>query len=414
MKRDITPLQFFNYEREVIVRLIKSKTPKDIANTLSPDMFEDFIFRKIFKCCKESIEANGFIDEYAIADQMNTVEQKKAFDALQKDISPTANYKFFADRLKQQYFDRLIGQCKTVEEMKAVQNEIDYWTDISVLEPISTGSDTLLCDYYDKWESSVKTGFKNLDNVIGSLQSGDFVIFAGATSSGKTMCALNIMLNIAKAGHKCNLYSLEMTRQQLQNRIISCETGINSSAFRTFTLTEEDQKKHLQYATEELPKLNINICSDYRNLTVEKIVSLEKKSDSEIVFIDYLGLIKSNIKGNQYEKITEISTELKKAALDLKKPFFVLHQLSRELFNRQEKRPCLSDLRGSGQLEQDADMVMFVHRPAYFDPEADPTDLEIIVAKNRHGENNKILPFTYLPSRQKIVERGVVTWNKQT
>ena len=199
MKRDTTPLQFFNYEREVIVRLIKSKTPKDIACTLCADMFEDLIFRKIFKCCKESIEANGFIDEYAMASRMNTVEQKKLFEELQKDISPTANYKFFVDRLKQQYFDRLIGQCKTVDEMKAVQNEIDYWTDISVLEPISTGSDTLLCDYYDKWESSVKTGFNNLDGVIGSLQSGDFIIFAGATSSGKTMCAINIMLNQVEA-----------------------------------------------------------------------------------------------------------------------------------------------------------------------------------------------------------------------
>ena len=136
------------------------------------------------------------------------------------------------------------------------------------------------------------------------------------------------------------------------------------------------------------------------------------KLNSEIIFIDYLGLLKSQNNGSQYEKITEISMSLKRAAMQLKKPLFVLHQLSRDLKERKDKRPLLSDLRGSGQLEQDADMVLFVHRPAYYDLSLDKSELEIIVAKNRHGESAKILPFAYYAGSQKIAERGVVTWNK--
>lgn len=413
MTHHTTLSPFENYEREIITRILKHKNPKEIINLLDAGMFENYQFRKIFKTCKQLVDTTGFIDEYALASAMTTFEQKELLEQLQKEICVTVNYKFYVDKLKENYFDRLIKQAKTVDEMKAVQKEIDHWTDISVIEHISSGAETLLTSYYDKWETAIKTGFKNLDNVIGSLQTGDFLIFAGATSSGKTMCALNIMLNMAKAGHKCNFYSLEMSKEQLQNRIISCETGINSAGFRTFTLTEEEQKKHLAYATDELPKLPIRICTDFKGLTVDRISSIEGKSDSEIVFIDYLGLLKSEAKGSQYEKVTELSTDLKRCAMEVKKPFFVLHQLSRNFADRQDKRPCLSDLRGSGQLEQDADMVLFVHRPAYFDPDADPMELEIIVGKNRHGENNKILPFSYLAGHQKIAERGVVTWNNQ-
>lgn len=408
-----TNIEQIDYERGIIIRLLKTKTPKEIANQLSEAMFTNFQYRKIFKHCIELINKDGFIDIYALTGKMKSQEQQKLLDSLEKELCVTANYRFYVEKLHQAYFDRLIQQARTVEEMELIQKEIDKWTDISIIKPISYKSENLLTDYYDKWETSIKTGFKNIDNIIGSLQSGDFLIFAGATSSGKTMCALNIMLNIAKQGHKCTFYSLEMSLPQLQNRIISCETGINSAGFRTFTLTPEEQKRHLQYSQDVLPKLPINICIDYKGLTVDKITSIEKKSDSEIVFIDYLGLLKSDVKGSQYEKVTELSTAIKRCAMEVNKPFFVLHQLSRNFADRQDKRPCLSDLRGSGQLEQDADMVLFVHRPYYFDDKADPTDLEIIVGKNRHGENNKVLPFSYLSGQQKIVERGIISWNKK-
>ena len=413
MKHHIGTMPLLDYEREVITRLLGSKNPKEIASKLCEQMFTDFKYRKVFKNCVDLINKDGFIDLYALTGMMKTHEQKELLATLEKEICTTVDYQFYVNKLHQDYFDRLVQEASTIAEMDMVKKEIERWTDLSVIKHISTGADKLLVDYYDKWETSIKTGFKNLDNVIGSLQSGDFLIFAGATSSGKTMCALNIMLKMAKAGHKCNFYSLEMSMEQLQNRIISCETGINSNGFRTFSLTEEEQKKHLAYSQDELPKLPINICTDFKGLTVDRIANIESKSDSEIVFIDYLGLLKSSIKGGtQYEKVTELSTDLKRCAMEVKKPFFVLHQLSRGFTERQDKRPCLSDLRGSGQLEQDADMVLFVHRPYYFDDQADPTALEIIVGKNRHGENNKILPFEYLAGHQKIAERGVVTWNR--
>lgn len=412
--QSITPLPFYDYEREVITRLIGADKAiaKEIVDTVNPLWFDNLRFRKIFNLCCNLVKEFGFIDLYGLKTKLKTKQLTDLLEELQQEISTTADFRFYRDQLAKEYFEKRAKACNSIDEFKALEQEIEQWTDISTMEHISSNADRLLVDYYDKWETSVKTGFKNLDNVIGSFQSGDFVILAGSTSCGKTMCALNIMLNMAKAGHKCNFYSLEMSKAQLQNRIISHETGINSNGFRTFTLTEEEQKKHLKYCEDELPKLPINIWAAYKPLTVDKIINIENKSDSEIVFIDYLGLLKSDVKGSQYEKVTEISMALKRAAMEVKKPFFVLHQLSRDLKERKEKRPLLSDLRGSGQLEQDADMVLFVHRPAYYDLTADKTDFEIIVAKNRHGESAKILPFAYYAGHQKIAERGVVTWNK--
>ena len=412
----ITPMLSYDYEREVITRLIgtkKREIAKEIIQSVNPFWFDNYRFRKIFNLCKDLIDEYGFIDIYGLREKLKSKELTELLEELQKEICTTADYKFYVKQLRQAYFDKRAVECKSIEEFKQLEKEIEEWEDLSAIEELSKGSETLLSDYYDCWETAVKTGFRNLDNIVGSFQKGDFIILAGATSSGKTMCALNIMLNMAKAGHKCNFYSLEMSKPQLQNRIICCETGIDSAGFRNFTLTEEEQKKHLAYASDELPKLPIKIWSQYKPLTVENIVNIEKKSDSEIVFIDYLGLLKPSTTGSQYEKVTETSMALKRAAMEVKKPFFVLHQLSRIVRERKDKRPILSDLRGSGQLEQDADMVLFVHRPAYYDLQADATELEIIVAKNRHGESAKILPFYYLSGRQKIAERGITTWNKQ-
>ena len=412
---DITPFPSYDYEREIITRLIGADkvTAKQIIDTVNPLWFDNYRFRKIFNLCSDLVKEFGFIDLYGLKSKLKSRELTNLLEELQQEVCCSTDFKFYRNQLRTEYFEKRAKQCRTLDEIKHLEKEIEEWTDICLLEPISSGSDTLLTDYYDKWESAIKTGFKNLDNVVGSFQSGDFIILAGATSSGKTMTALNIMLNMAKEGHKCAFYSLEMSLPQLQNRIISCETGINSSGFRTFTLTEEEQKKHLKYSQEELPKLPIEVWAMHKPLTVDMIVNIEKKSDSEIIFIDYLGLLKSEIKGaSQYEKITEISMSLKRAAMELKKPLFVLHQLSRVVKDRKDKRPLLSDLRGSGQLEQDADMVLFVHRPAYYDISLDKTELEIIVAKNRHGESAKILPFSYLSGQQKIAERGITTWNR--
>ena len=210
-------IEQIDYEREVIIRLLKTKTPKEIANQLCIEMFTNLQYRKIFKHCIELINKDGFIDIYALTAKLKSPAQKELLDSLNKELCITVNYRFYIEKLHQAYFDRLIQQARSVEEMELIQEEINKWTDISIIKPISYKSENLLTDYYDKWETSIKTGFKNLDNIIGSLQSGDFLIFAGATSSGKTMCALNIMLNIAKQGHKCTFYSLEMSLPQLQN-----------------------------------------------------------------------------------------------------------------------------------------------------------------------------------------------------
>jgi replicative DNA helicase len=142
------------------------------------------------------------------------------------------------------------------------------------------------------------------------------------------------------------------------------------------------------------------------NLNIGKIEEIVKKSNADIIFIDYLGLIRSdNLKQNTYEQISDISRRIKLLAIETNKPIVVLHQLNRDMKDRQDKRPKLSDIRDSGKIEQDADFITFVFRPAYFDIEADKTAMEFIIGKARHtsGAGQKA-ELCFVGLYQKILE----------
>jgi len=126
---------------------------------------------------------------------------------------------------------------------------------------------------------------------------------------------------------------------------------------------------------------------------------------SDIVFIDYLGLINGDKNKSNYEKFGEISRELKMIAVELNKPIIALHQLNRSSADRKDKKPKLSDLRDSGKIEQDADMIFFVYRPAYYDTSQSKDLMEFMIGKNRHGESGKSISLCYNPAKQKISDR---------
>ena len=162
------------------------------------------------------------------------------------------------------------------------------------------------------------------------------------------------------------------------------------SKFRTRSFAEYEKRVYEKYIKEKLPNLPIKICSEYQ------ITVVAKKSESDIIFIDYLGLITGNNNKSTYDRISDISRELKLTAMEINKPIVAIHQLHRGYADRQDKTPRLSDLRDSGKIEQDADTVCFVHRPAYFEPnKCSDCDLQFLISKSRHTGGNTRVDLFY-------------------
>ena len=245
---------------------------------------------------------------------------------------------------------------------------------------------------------SVKTGFSGLDRVLVEMGSGDLVIVGARPGMGKTSFAMNIATNVAKQSKKsvC-IFSLEMSGEQLVTRILSSEALVDSYALRSGQLKPEDWDSIAGVVT-DLSGCNIYIDDTSAMTTTEMKSKLRRIPNLGLVVIDYIGLMQSTINtDNRAVAVGEISRNLKIMAKELGVPFIVCAQLNRGTESRsgQDKKPNLSDLRDSGSIEQDADIVMFLYRDEYYkeiggksdDPEANKkaNTAEVIVAKNRHG-----------------------------
>lgn len=392
-----------DYERNLIVMMLgdKCSNREHIIKSLSANMFLNHLYKHIFELCEHLMKSGKEINVYSVCELLEEGKQQQLAKQLNSEFITSINYKYYIEKIHESYFDRLASEAKTAKEIENVQSEIAKWQDTTSLVDVSTGAESLLVEYYNNWETAVKTYYPSLDAKLGSFQGGDFVILAGATSMGKTCMMLNLITRMAKNGKKVDVFSLEMSLSQLQNRIICSEVGVNAGKFRDFTMNEQEQKAHLKYAEGAFKKLPIKICTDY-NITIDKIRSIVKKSDSDIVFIDYLGLISGGNNKGSYERLGDLSRGLKLLALETNKPFFVLHQLNRAVADREDKRPRVSDLRDSGKIEQDADTICFVHRPYYFNPKEPEEKLEFIIAKNRHNQSNQIINLVYNKYHQKV------------
>ncbi|MDE6727225.1 MAG: replicative DNA helicase [Oscillospiraceae bacterium] len=245
--------------------------------------------------------------------------------------------------------------------------------------------------------SGLSTGFRDLDSRIYGLNRSDLIILAARPGMGKTSFALNIAVNVAKKykNKSVCVFSLEMSKEQLVSRIMSSEAQVPNEVMRTGKLPNNDinEFKRLVKMTQALQSLDIYI-DDTPGTNVSVIKSkLRRIKDLGFVIIDYLQLMNSvsNYHGNRVAEISEITRSLKIMAKELNVPVIVLSQLARGTEQRPDKRPMMSDLRDSGSIEQDADIVMFLYRNSYYD-KTDPNTntCECIVAKNRHGETGTV------------------------
>ena len=258
--------------------------------------------------------------------------------------------------------------------------------------------------------TGLSTGFTDLDSITAGLHPSDFIIVAARPSMGKTALALNIAENVALRGtregeppRRVAFFSLEMSRDQLAQRMICTEADVGDRELRPAEPEDENEKTEvldrLWAASDNLAASNIFI-DDTPGLSIRELRSkarrLKAAGGLDLIVIDYLQLMqvsqgRSGSENRQHE-VSEISRSLKALARELEAPVLALSQLSRSVENRQVKRPMLSDLRESGSLEQDADIVMFLYREDYYKAaEEEPTHLtELIVAKHRNGPTGKI------------------------
>lgn len=244
--------------------------------------------------------------------------------------------------------------------------------------------------------TGIATGFSELDRMTAGFQRNDLIIVGARPSVGKTAFALNIAQNVAtKSGENIAIFSLEMGAEQLVMRMLCAEGNIDAQRLRTGTLTDEDWGK-LTMAMGSLSNAGIFI-DDTPGVRITDIRSkcrrLKQEHGLGMILIDYLQLILGSGRAgeNRQQEVSEISRSLKALARELKVPVIALSQLSRGVEQRQDKRPMMSDIRESGSIEQDADVIAFLYRDDYYDRESESKNIiEIIIAKQRNGPTGTV------------------------
>ena len=239
--------------------------------------------------------------------------------------------------------------------------------------------------------TGLETGFLDLDYKTSGLQNSDFILIAARPSMGKTAFALNICEYMAFRKHiPCALFSLEMSSEQLMNRLIALESRVDSQKIRTGKLSDDDWSKVVE-ASGIIANSGL-IIDDTPGIGLTEFRSKARKykldADIQVIFIDYLQLMAGNGRSgeNRQQEISDISRALKSLARELNIPIVALSQLNRSVETREDHRPMLSDLRESGAIEQDADVVMFIYRDDYYHKDTEEKGIaEIIIAKQRNG-----------------------------
>lgn len=292
---------------------------------------------------------------------------------------------------------QLLGQSEA--ELFSVSDSSLKQDLTSISDILDTSFDRINDLYVNKGVlRGVKTGYRDLDNMTAGLQRSDLIILAARPAMGKTTLVTNLAYNIATIEKKTVLFfSLEMSKEQLIDRMLADAAGVDSWNIRTGNLSEEDFAK-LAEASGEMAEAPIFI-DDTPGVSVLEMRTKARRAahDGELglIIIDYLQLMQGSgsaqANGNRVQEVSEISRGLKLLARELNVPVIALSQLSRSVESRSPQIPQLADLRESGSIEQDADIVMFIYREAYYNPETERENItDLILAKHRHGPTGTV------------------------
>jgi len=420
--------------------LIHPECFSEIAAELKSGDFYLSSHEQIYLAMQDLFLQNRTIDVVTLIDSLvhrgvyETTEEGKKYIKLIAEVVPSAaNVKDYAKIVRDKHMlRRLIEACADISEKAyAEQEDVPFLLDnaaqqiFDIAENNETKGfthirDALLANYEHlkllktdpQAAAGQPTGFSDLDRVLVGMGPGDLILVGARPGMGKTSFTMNIASKVAMLSKKtvC-VFSLEMSAEQLVSRMLSSEALIDSYAIRSGNLSGEDWEK-LARASSVLSECEILI-DDTAGITAGGMrAKLRRVKNLGLIVIDYLQLMQSDKKNdNRVQEVAEISRNLKLLAKDLKVPIICCAQLSRGPESRTDKRPMLSDLRDSGAIEQDADVVMFLYRDEYYDTadkkEGIQNTAEIIVAKNRHGSTanvkmgwfGKFTKFTSLSDR---------------
>lgn len=371
-----------------------------IFDNCSPEFFKDRINKLIFHTASILYGNGSEIDNVTIFEKIKSEASQKLtkdagerlVDLLTASTATTALTKKYCEILYQGHINYLVENAKTEKDFEAIEAYRNMYSmsDVKVKQ-ISSGVEEFDKLYESHKNNRITTGYDCLDQALGSFCGGDYIALGACTGAGKTTIALNLSRMMCLQGRKVLFCSLEMPIEQLRNRFNCINTGLDARKYRTCGFTPEELERY-KIGLSELDQWSLYILCDY-NLTVEKLKAYateqKKNFGLDFIVIDYLGLLSGYGNKSSYERVSALSRNIKVMATELNVPVLVLVQLNRDSKSRENKRPVLTDIRESGAIEQDADFVLFAYRDYMFSGDyGKKDDLEIIVAKNRHGISN--------------------------
>ena len=403
-----------------------------IASILEPEHFYMEANRLVFEVAKELFTRQQPINQITIAHELETIDKLesvggRAYLAKVINVVPTAlHIKHYANLVRRTATMRtLITAAEDISDIgfdnnPDIENALNRAEDIiynirsdqpsrdfvplrETLTPYLESSST---DMSDDENKPINSGFNLLDDLLGGFQRSDMIVIAARPSVGKSMFALNVAINAATNNNNVAIFSLEMGREQIATRMLSTQGRINMHSLRMRRLSSSDENR-LVDAIGRLSDLSIFIDDSPIQAVAEmrgKARRLQLEYGLDFIVIDYMQLVttnKGNRDTNRAQEVSEISRQIKAMARDLRVPVIAISQLSRAIEHRQSHRPLLSDLRESGSIEQDADVVMFIHREEKFTTREDwmknnpgipypEGQAEIIIAKHRNGPTDTI------------------------
>lgn len=400
--------------------LIDTDALVKIADAITEDDFFDERHKQIYIAITQLYDKRSAIDVLTISDQLknNGYLESIGGGAYLTELTnyvPTATHvENYADIVAQKAVRRRLitaskeigelsyDETKTLKELVETAETRLFEVSNQQIKQTVSSIETVLAESFERLDDlhkdkgklrGVPTGYADMDDMLAGLQRSDLFILAARPAMGKTAFVLNLAHNVALyAQEPVMIFSLEMSKEQLVDRLLAMESGVDSWALRTGNLTDADFEK-IGHAMGALSEAKILI-DDTPSITVSDMRTKARreahKSPLGLIIVDYLQLMSGGSRfgksDNRVQEITEISRGLKQVARELNVPLIALSQLSRSVESRSPQIPQLSDLRESGSIEQDADIVAFLYREDYYNPESERKNiLDILIKKHRHG-----------------------------
>ncbi len=403
--------------------LIDEETLADISDKLRPNDFYDKRHVLIFDAMMRLYERHRPVDLLTLSDELTKKAELELVGGsaylteLTNYVPTAAHASTYAEIIAQKAVRRrLIKASSDIAELgydedqeisellSAAESELFSVSDTNTKQDL-VSLETILTESFDRMEElhrgggklrGIPTGWRDLDNMTAGLQQSDLIILAARPAMGKTTLVTNLAYNVATKAKKSVLFfSLEMSKEQLVDRMLADASGVDAWNIRTGNLSDDDFEK-LSHAMGEMAEAPIFI-DDTPGVTVLEMRTKARREAHNnplgLIIIDYLQLMQGSGRsdGNRVQEVSEISRGLKLIARELNVPVIALSQLSRTVETRSPQIPQLSDLRESGSIEQDADIVAFIYREAYYNPETERQNItDLIIAKHRNGPVGKV------------------------